>query len=89
MQPLQDIQRDVQGLIDRVNMSLELSPIIAKGDEEEWQVDQGITVSEELGLCGSLVYNNCTRHFALAWKFQKFSFKIAPWSPIHETMAEV
>jgi len=65
MQPLQDIQRDVRGLIDRVNLSLELSPSIAKGGEKEWQVDQSITVSEELGLCSSLEYNNCTRHFAL------------------------
>lgn len=65
MQPLQDIQRDVRGLIDRVNLSLELSPSIVKGGEKERQVDQSITVLEELDLCTSLVYNSCTRHFAL------------------------
>lgn len=58
MQPLQDIQCEMRGLADRIKLSLKFSPGSAKGDEKEWQVDQSITVPEELGSYNPLIYNN-------------------------------
>lgn len=48
----------MRGLADRIKLSLKFSPGSAKGDEKEWQVDQSITVPEELGSYNPLIYNN-------------------------------